>query len=133
VAEKLNFKGILPDFRSFNLPLANYQAGSYFGDSDFFSTTKTRHFFRAQTMVCDADCNMYIINAFALLDILADYKQIYSTMKKVSDQKQKYYARLLDALAQKYNDKFKVVGLYNELKDFGFTSHQGHKRRKNKI
>ena len=84
-------------------------------------------------MVCDSDCDLYTINAFVMLEILSHYKQIYATMKKVSYIKQNYYTMLQEQISHKYNDKFKVVGLYNDLKDYEFTLHQGLKRRKNKI
>lgn len=35
VSHKLNLKDILPELDNFNLPLANYKSGSYFGDNDF--------------------------------------------------------------------------------------------------
>lgn len=54
-------------------------------------------------------------------------------MKKVSYLKEKYYTMLMEQLGHKYNDKFKVVGLYNEMKDYFITLHQGLKRRKNLI
>jgi len=74
-------------------------------------------------MVCDSDCQLYTINAFAMLEILSQYKQIYYKMKKVSYLKEKYYTMLMEQLGHKYNDKFKVVGLYNEMKDYFITLH----------
>jgi len=44
-------------------------------------------------------------------------------MKKVSYLKEKYYTMLMEQLGHKYNDKFKVVGLYNEMKDYFITLH----------
>lgn len=44
-------------------------------------------------------------------------------MKKVSYLKEKYYVKLIEKLRHKYNDKFKVVGLYNDLKDYFITLH----------
>jgi len=35
LSAKLKFEHILPEFKNFNLPLANYSAGSYFGENDF--------------------------------------------------------------------------------------------------
>jgi CRP-like cAMP-binding protein len=133
MSSKLKFEGILPENKNFNLPLANYQAGSYFGDIDFFCNQKQRHFFRTSTMVCDSDCTLYTFNAFDMLEILDDYKQIFFNMKKIALLKEKYYKMLMEKLAHKYDDKFKVVALYNDLKDYFITFHQGLKRKKNLI
>jgi len=74
--------------KSFNLPLARYQAGSYFGDNDFFTTSnRKKHLYRCQTMVCFTDSHFYTINGFALIDILKNYKQTYRAMRDVAIKK----------------------------------------------
>ena len=52
-------------------------------------------------------------------------------MKKISYLKKDYYTHLMEKVAHKYDDKFKVVALYNDLKDYFTTFHQGLKRKKN--
>lgn len=54
-------------------------------------------------------------------------------MKKISYLKKDYYTHLMEKVAHKYDDKFKVVALYNDLKDYFATFHQGKKRKKNLI
>jgi hypothetical protein len=39
-SEILDFDGVIDKLDSFNLPIAKYCSGSYFGDNDFFKNSK---------------------------------------------------------------------------------------------
>ena len=73
---------------AFNVPLAQYSAGSYFGDNDVLLQ---KNGYRSNTGVCQGDSQIYSIKSSMLQEVLDRHQRIKNTMFKIADEKHKYY------------------------------------------
>jgi len=99
---------------AFNVPLAIYSNGSYFGDNDVLLQ---RNGYRSITGICQGDCQIYAIKNNMLDECLDKNNKIKKTMVKIAEEKQKYYEVLKDELRLKYKSKRQLEQLFNDKKD----------------
>lgn len=99
ITDFVDLKGHIKPDEGFNLPLAMFNSGSYFGDSDVMHK---KNGYRSQTAICQDDCQMYVINyenLMGTLDLFPDYKQ---QMERIAAEKTNYYYILMDEMKRKY-------------------------------
>lgn len=94
---------------AFNVPLAQYSHGSYFGDNDVILQ---KNGYRSNTGVCQGDSQIYSIKSTMLEEVLDRHQRVKKTMFKIADEKQKYYEVLKNELKLKYKSRRLLEQLY---------------------
>ena len=102
LSEIVDMKQFVKEDSAFNVPLAIYSNGSYFGDNDVLLQ---RNGYRSITGICQGDCQIYAIKNNMLDECLDKNNKIKKTMVKIAEEKQKYYEVLKDELRLKYKSK----------------------------
>uniref|UniRef100_A0A7S3CPI6 Cyclic nucleotide-binding domain-containing protein n=1 Tax=Strombidium rassoulzadegani TaxID=1082188 RepID=A0A7S3CPI6_9SPIT len=111
---------------SFNVPLAIYSNGSYFGDNDVMLQ---RNGYRSMSGICNGDCQIYSIKNNMLEECLEKNPEIKATMLKIAEEKNNYYYVLKDELRLKYKSKRTLEQLYQDKKDDQWTFYISLKRQ----
>lgn len=126
LSEIVDMKQFVKEDSAFNVPLAIYSNGSYFGDNDVLLQ---RNGYRSITGICQGDCQIYAIKNNMLDECLDKNNKIKKTMVKIAEEKQKYYEVLKDELRLKYKSKRQLEQLFNDKKEEQWTSYISLKRQ----
>ena len=109
----------------FNVPIAIYNDGSYFGDNDVLQEKREQ---RSHTAICAEDCQLYTINNDQLKGILGEFQDIQKLMIEIAQQKQNLYLVINEKLKKKYKSRKLVEDLFHEKKDLDYTFYISLKR-----
>jgi hypothetical protein len=107
-------RNLIRDDSCFNIPIAIYTNGSYFGDNDVLLQ---KNGYRTISGISQGDCQIYSIKSNLLLECLEKNEKTKKTMIKIAEEKNNYYQVLKDELAQKYKSKRAQEQIFNEKKD----------------
>jgi CRP-like cAMP-binding protein len=102
LSEIVDMSIYIKEDQSFNVPLAVFSNGSYFGDNDVMLQ---RNGYRSMSGICNGDCQMYSIKNSLLEECLEKSPEIKETMRKIAEEKTKYYQVLKDELRLKFKSK----------------------------
>ena len=110
----------------FNIPIAVYSNGSYFGDNDVLLQ---KNGYRSITGICQGDCQIYSIKNNSLEECMEKNERIKKTMIKIAEEKKNYYNVLKSELAQKYKSKRAQEAIFKDKKDDQWTTYISMKRK----
>jgi CRP-like cAMP-binding protein len=125
IMDVIDMRSFVKHESCFNVPIAAYSSGSYFGDNDVLLQ---RNGYRSHTAVCQEDCQVYTIKNDVLLERLEKFESIKSIMLQIAEEKQKYYIVLNEELKKKYKSKRHVEDLYLDKKNDEWTFYMSLKR-----
>lgn len=106
ISEHIKMEPWVSDDQTFNLPIALFSAGSYFGDNGILDLGDRLHSaHRSHTAVCQEDCVFLKISIKNLKPILDDFPQVQHQMASIAQEKKKYFQNLISVQKQKYSNK----------------------------
>ena len=126
LSEFIDMSQFIQSDSAFNVPLAQYSHGSYFGDNDVILQ---KNGYRSNTGICQGDSQIYSIKNSMLEEVLDRHQRIKKTMHKIADEKQKYYQVLKDELKIKYKSKRLLEQLYLDKQIENWTDYISLKRK----
>ena len=125
LSEIVDMRSFVKDDGCFNVPLAIYSNGSYFGDNDVLLH---RNGYRTITGLCQGDCQIYAIKNNLLEECLEKNESIKKVMIKIAEEKANYYQVLMEELQRKYKSRRTLQQLYLDKKDDPRTTQISLKR-----